>query len=194
MRNEGALVEAARRGDESAFRLLVEQYERPILGFLYRIVADSELARDLAQDTFLAAYHALPQVRGGPLAFRAWLYKIALNLARQSLRRRRLIHWLPWADTYTPTGDALDADLTAQAVHDALLTLPHDLRVALVLRLVHGFGYSEIAAITGASEAAIKMRVLRARRAFRRVYQAGEQDGSPNTQDQPPAGRLEVRQ
>jgi RNA polymerase sigma-70 factor (ECF subfamily) len=167
--NEGALVAAARRGDATAFRTLVEHYEGPVYGFLYRIVCDRETARDLTQDAFLAVYQALPRLSGA-LAFRPWLYKIALNLARHTLRRRRLVAWLPWSPRHDSSSPPLDLSLDAQMVHQALAKLPDDLRVPLVLRLVQGFSYAEVGAVMGLSEAAVRMRVMRARRTFRDVY------------------------
>jgi RNA polymerase sigma-70 factor, ECF subfamily len=174
--NEGVTVTAARHGDTGAFRLLVEHYEKPIYGFIYRIVCDRELARDLAQDTFLAVFRALPRFKGG--GFRPWLFKIALNCARQALRRRRLIAWLPWAPQYDAAPAVLDLSMEAQIVHQALAKLPTDLRIPLVLRLVQGFSYAEIAAIMGISQAAVRMRVLRARRMFRDEYAAMESEDS----------------
>jgi RNA polymerase sigma-70 factor, ECF subfamily len=175
--NEVATVAAARGGDAAAFRLLVERYEKPIYGFLYRVVCDGELARDLAQDTFLAAYRALPRLKGD-LAFAPWLYKIALNCARQNLRRRRLIAWLPWTRQHDLSPDPLDLSIEAQAVHTALAQLPADLRIPLVLRLVQGFSYAEIATIVGATPPAVRMRVSRARHMFRKIYTAAESEQS----------------
>jgi len=171
--NERAVVMAVQRGDAAAFRSLVERYEKPIYGFLYRLVGDPELARDLAQDAFLAAYCALPGLKGD-VAFSPWLYKIALNCARQALRRRRLIAWLPWTAQHDVSSAPLDLSIEAQVVHQALACLPADLRIPLVLRLVEGFSYGELAAIIGISEAAVRMRVLRARRMFRTIYTAVE--------------------
>ncbi len=185
--NERAAVVAAGRGDAAAFRSLVERYEKPIYGFLYRVVCDPELARDLAQDAFLAAYCALPRLKGD-VAFSPWLYKIALNCARQALRRRRLIAWLPWTAQHDVSPAPLDLSIEAQVVHQALACLPADLRIPLVLRLVEGFSYGELAAIIGISEAAVRMRVLRARRVFRTVYTAMEAESTGDVVVSPASG------
>ena len=92
-----ALVERARAGDVAAFTALYERFYVPICRYLARLVGDDELGNDLAQDTFLAAWRALPGTEDSSY-FVPWLYRIASNLARSHLRRARLIRWLPWGD------------------------------------------------------------------------------------------------
>src|SRR5438046_1242610 len=82
------LVAAFRRGDLSAFDVLVPRWERKIQGAIYRIMGSSEDARDIAQETFLRAYRGLPTFKS-EARFSSWLYQIALNLCRDRLRQRR---------------------------------------------------------------------------------------------------------
>src|SRR5689334_306010 len=84
---ERVLVARARAGDQAAFGEIFDQYQTPLVNYLYRVVGDWELAADLAQDTFLKAYQALPRT-DEPLQLGPWLYRIATNTALDALRRR----------------------------------------------------------------------------------------------------------
>ena len=91
------LLELLKRGDSEAWEDLVQQYQVPLSRYLYNMVKDKELARELTQDTFLEAYQAMHKIEGD-LNLKAWLYRIATNNAIQVLRRRKLISWLPWKE------------------------------------------------------------------------------------------------
>lgn len=168
----------------AAFDELYAQFRQPLYNYIYRLLGDRESADDLLQDTFVKVYRALdslPDASGRS----AWLYRIATNTCYDVLRRRRLVSWLPWtrhgADgeeiAFDPPGD--DGDLGGryavnEAVQDALRRVPATLRAPLLLHVVHGFGYADIARMLGLTESAVKMRVSRARTAFRAVYDSGD--------------------
>src|ERR1051326_5724119 len=92
-----AVVEQARAGDRAAFTALFHHYNAPICRYLAHVVGNDEIGRDLAQETFLAAWRALPDLRD-PSRFGPWLYRIATNQANSHLRQARLTRWLPWAE------------------------------------------------------------------------------------------------
>jgi RNA polymerase sigma-70 factor (ECF subfamily) len=160
------------RDEHARFEVLFVTYQHPLLNYLYRLVGDSARAEELCQETFTRAYRArrsLEQVQNA----RAWLYRIATNAARDHLRRRRLLAWLPLFDE-DPALSVEDPEADAsenQAVRSALLKLGPDLRVPLVLYTCQELSTQEIAAILGVSRDAIKQRLVRARLRFKQVYE-----------------------
>lgn len=172
---EGRWVHQARQGDIHAFDAIMVRYEGRLLRFLAGMVGDVEVARELCQDTFLAAYQALPRIQGD-LRLSAWLHTIALNRARSYHRRRRLRLIFSLEDE-RHRGEAPDVgeSVVAQdAVHRTLARLPHKYAYPLLLQSASGLSCREIGEVLGCSEGAVKVRLLRAREAFRRVY---EQEG-----------------
>lgn len=166
-----------RSGDESAFTSVVERYQAPIARYLRRLVGETSLAEDLAQETFLKAYVAILKT-DSELALRPWLYRIATNEAKMHFRRRRLIRFLPFladrhAETAPPAGDDLgERDLVRQA----LAQLPEAYASALLLYLVEGFKHHEVGAVLGISPEAARKRVSRGSEMFRKAY--AELEGS----------------
>lgn len=166
---DDALVMRARRGDAAAFSEIFERYQHRIVNYIYGLVHDRELANDLAQESFLKAYRALPRM-DDDLRLAPWLYRIAGNTAFSALRRRRLIRWLPLLNDGITTGD-MDHDVAeAEAVHRALATLPAKYAAPLLLHSHEGLSCNEIAEILGISPGAVKTRLFRAREAFRAAY------------------------
>ncbi len=167
------LVARARRGDAAAFTEIFERYHHRIVNYLYGLVHDRELANDLAQDSFLKAYKALPRM-DDDLRLGPWLYRIAGNTAFSALRRRRLIRWLPLLNDglgesmQTGVGEGEVAE--AEAVERALAKLPAKYAAPLLLHSHEGLSCNEIAAILGISPGAVKTRLFRAREAFRVAY------------------------
>jgi RNA polymerase sigma-70 factor, ECF subfamily len=162
-----------RRGDLDAFACLVQHFQGPIVNFLYRLTGDSEVARDLAQDTFVQAYKKL--ITSCPtLSFKSWLYRIATNNALQYLRRKARIAFVPLDESRktTTAEDAAQKGAAAAAVQEALLRVPERMRVCMVLHFVDGFKHREIANMLGISEDAVRMRVARGSEEFRRAYRA----------------------
>ena len=178
--NDAWLVERARHGDHAAFAVLVRRYERKLIRVLSRLVRDSELARDLAQETFWRVYDRLERFdtarRFGP-----WLFRVGVNLGLDWLRSSRSEPLTPASIDRThgdrqlpfelPDPDPrIQADL-AQEVQHVLAQLPVSYRTILVLRDLEGFPTSEVAAIVGRQEATIRWRLAKAREKFREIWQ-----------------------
>jgi len=165
--DEGDLVARARAGDSVAFERLYEQYHAPILNYLHRMVGDRTLAEDLAQDAFEKAYRGLPSTRP-ELAFKAWLYRIATNTAISHGRRKRIIQWIPFSPVHDHASNE-EVEGTVGRRHDVqktLAKLPPHYSAALLLRHYQGLSLAETATSLNITEAACKLRLYRARKAF----------------------------
>ena len=151
---------------------LFADYQIPILNYLYRLVGEAALAEDLAQEAFTRAWRARDRLAlvDNP---RAWLYRIATNAARDHLRRRRLIAWLPLlsGDDRLSEAGFEDASLAGEQVRRALLRLKPDYRIPLVLFTCQDFSVAEIAAALDISSAAVKQRLVRARQQLRQAIE-----------------------
>jgi RNA polymerase sigma-70 factor, ECF subfamily len=161
----------ARDDDQAHFEALYAAYQQPILSYLYRLVGDAARAEEMCQEVFARAYRArrsMDRVQN----VRAWLYRIATNAARDQLRRRRLLSWLPLFDedpallVESPEPAALET----HAVQQALLKLSPDLRVPLVLYSCQELSTQEIADALNISRDAVKQRLVRARLRFKELY------------------------
>ena len=177
------LVQRTVAGDQKAYGLLVMKYQRRIERLIGRMVRDVDLVPDLAQETFLRAYRALPQFRG-EAQFYTWLYRIAVNTAKKAmveLNRSPVIteSALRGKDDDDETslpGRELTTDETpetviaaqeiAQAVNAAMDALPEDLRQAIVLREIEGMSYEDIAAAMDCPIGTVRSRIFRAREAI----------------------------
>jgi RNA polymerase sigma-70 factor, ECF subfamily len=174
---EASVIALVRTGNIDAFADIIEYYQVPIQRYLYRLTGDPELARDLAQDTFIQAYKGILKTNS-ELSLKAWIYRIATNNAWQHLRRKRLISFIPFSGSKKETellaGTCADqTDLTLE-IQEALSNVPEEQRTCLILHLVEGFKYREIAQTLKISEDAVRMRVARGKKAFQRSYQGGE--------------------
>ncbi len=182
-RRAGGLLERAQRGDEEALSLLFEQYARQIFNFIYRMVGQSDLAEDLAQETFIRAYKKIGALRlQEDTQLSTWLFSIAKNVVRESLRDRRKNHrerGLEEAFTLAASGDDARPDgqlwnkELQQLVQQGLETLDADKRMVFILRVFQHCSYEEIAAITEYSMPKLKADLYRARtqmRAWLRPY------------------------
>lgn len=177
------LVERAQQGDARAFEMLVVKYRRRIERLIGRMCRDADLVQDLAQETFLRAWRALPQFRGDS-AFYTWLYRIAVNTARKTLvdlKREPVLTesaLLPAGDddeTFRPEVEPMSTDTPegvlasreiAAAVNAAVDRLSEDLRQAVVLREIEGLSYEEIAEIMNCPIGTVRSRIFRAREAI----------------------------
>jgi RNA polymerase sigma-70 factor (ECF subfamily) len=177
--NDQQLVRRVQKGDKTAFDLLVLKYQHRVLKLVSRFVNDAAEAQDVAQDAFLKAYRALPSFRGDS-AFYTWLYRIAINTAKNALvsNRRRPIDFdldLQDPDQYdrhaklkdvdTPEGVLLTEEIRA-VVERAMEQLPEDLRTAIVLREIEGLSYEEIAEAMDCPVGTVRSRIFRAREAI----------------------------
>lgn len=173
------LVERVQKGDKGAFDLLVLKYQHKIVNLIMRYVRDPELALDIAQEAFIKAYRALPRFRGDS-AFYTWMYRIAVNTAKNHLaaqRRRPMDVELDLQDpeqyelhaklkeTDTPEGVTLSNELQ-ETVERAIAALPEDLRTAIVLRELEGMSYEEIAQTMECPVGTVRSRIFRARDAI----------------------------
>ncbi|MBV9279786.1 MAG: RNA polymerase sigma factor [Chloroflexi bacterium] len=170
-------VQRARQGDLEAFDLIMGRYETKLLRFLTGLVSDVEVARELCQDTFLAAYQALPRL-SGEVRLSAWLHTIALNRARSYHRKRRLRAFLPLEDHHVaaPGLDLQESVAFHDAVRRTLARMPKPYVTALLLQTASGLSCREIAEVVGCSESAVKVRLMRARDTFRRLYRLEERE------------------
>jgi RNA polymerase sigma-70 factor (ECF subfamily) len=190
--NDAWLVERARHGDHAAFAVLVRRYERKLIRVLTRLVRDSELARDLAQETFWRVYCRLERFdtarRFGP-----WLFRVAVNLGLDRLRRGRSEatppasidrpHGLGQLPFELPDPDPRIQTELAQEVQYILAQLPVSYRTILVLRDLEGFSSSEVAAIIGRREATVRWRLSKAREKFREVWQRRQEGAQQEVKD-----------
>src|SRR6185295_2131348 len=153
--------------------LLYEEYQRPVLAYLTRLVSDREAAEDLCQETFIKAMRGWDQ-RDASASVTAWLYRIATNTAYDHLRRRRRIRFTALLDSdLPPSGEhSMESRVDEQEpVRAALEQIPPMYRLPLVLHSYEGRGTQEIADALGCSNSAVKTRLFRARERFRQVYQ-----------------------
>lgn len=175
------LVAAARRGDTNAFDLLVIRYQHRVMALLRRFTGDLATAEDLTQETFLRAWRGLSSFRGSS-GFYTWLYRIAINAARNhhaAMQRRPQLQAPPsaaddeaddWEDMLpAPNADPeqnLMVEDLAQLVHKSVEQLPEVLRIALLLRERDGFSYEEIAEVMQCPVGTVRSRIFRARQAI----------------------------
>lgn len=173
------LVERVQQGDRVAFDILVGKYQHKIVKLVGRYVRDPDDALDVAQDAFIKAYKALASFRGDS-AFYTWLYRIAINTAKNQLvaNKRRAEDFsldLQDPDQYemhgrlregdTPEGLVLSEEIR-ETVNQAIEALPEDLRTAIVLREIEGMSYEEIAGAMECPVGTVRSRIFRAREAI----------------------------
>lgn len=173
----GIMVETNIQDEEKTLVAdLFEQYHEAIFAYLYRLLNDREWAHDLTQDVFLQVFRHKQAIQSLNNE-RAWLYRIASNLAFNALKRQRRFTWLPWhqEDSYRvqKTGPAEQVGERA-AVEAALNKLSPNYRAPLLLYSRYGFSIREVAVAMDLSEGAVKNRLYRAREMFRQVYDSGE--------------------
>ena len=173
------LVDRVQRGDNRAFDLLVLKYQHRILGLVSRYVQDADEVQDVTQEAFIKAYRALPGFRGDS-AFYTWLYRIAINTAKNHLvsRSRRP----PGADVEVEDAEhfesggalrdlenpenALFGEELKAVVEAAIEELPEDLRTAVTLREFDGLSYEDIADVMECPVGTVRSRIFHAREAI----------------------------
>ncbi len=176
---DSTLVDRVQKGDKKAFDLLVLKYQNRVVNLVSRYVRDATDAQDIAQEAFLKAYRALPNFRGDS-AFYTWLYRIAINTAKNHVasRARRPQEVQPSGpddETYdldealreveTPENLML-TDEIQKTILSAIEELPEDLRIAITLREVEGLRYEEIAEVMSCPIGTVRSRIFRAREAI----------------------------
>jgi len=181
---DAPLIERVKAGDVKAFEMLVVKYRRRVERLIGRMVRDVDLVPDIAQETFIRAYRAIPQFRGDS-AFYTWLYRIAVNTAKKQLmelKRDPLVTESARAsrdddddntsrveneltDGETPEA-VLASKQIASAVNFAIEALSDDLRQAITLREIEGLSYEEIAELMNCPIGTVRSRIFRAREAI----------------------------
>lgn len=172
-----ALVERAQRGDQKAFGMLVEKYQRKLGRLLSRMVRDQAEVEDVVQESFIKAYRALPNFRGDS-AFYTWLYRIGINTAKNYLvsmgRRPQISHDVEIEDAEnfedaeelrtaeTPETEMMTKEI-AKTVNETMMALPDELRTAITLRELEGLSYEEIATLMNCPIGTVRSRIFRAR-------------------------------
>ena len=164
------LVARSMGGDLDSFNQLVLRWERPIYALAYRVIGRDEDARDVAQETFLRAFRALPGFKG-QAKFSSWLYRIALNLCRDWIRRKKrapLVEMPEGVDVAElaaeqgPTEsieDLVSRQEMSRIVAEGMKLLPEEQRTAIVLKEYHGLTFQEIADIVGCPLSTVKTRL-----------------------------------
>jgi len=181
---DALLIERVKLGDVRAFEMLVVKYQRRIERLIGRMVRDTDLVQDIAQETFIRAYRAIPKFRGES-AFYTWLYRIAVNTAKKALvdlKRDPLVTESARAgrdddgdetsrveneltDGETPEA-LLASKQVAAAVNSAIEALSEDLRQAITLREIDGLSYEDIATVMNCPIGTVRSRIFRAREAI----------------------------
>ena len=177
---DAQLVERAQQGDKRAYELLVVKYQRKLGRLLSRFVRDPAEVEDVTQEAFIKAYRALPSFRGDS-AFYTWLYRIAINTAKNYLvalgRRAPTSTGFDNAeaenfedaeqlrDSNTPESELMGREI-ATTVNKAMDALPADLRTAITLREIEGMSYEEIANVMNCPIGTVRSRIFRAREAI----------------------------
>ncbi len=173
------LVERVQRGDKKAFDILVAKYQHKIVKLISRYIRDQAEVLDVAQDAFIKAYRALPKFRGES-AFYTWLYRIAINTAKNYLvaQGRRLPDSdveISVAENFEGASELRDyatperlllKDEIERTVFEVIEQLPEDLRTAITLRELEGLSYEEIAEAMGCPIGTVRSRIFRAREAI----------------------------
>lgn len=183
---DALLVQRTLAGDQRAFELLVIKYQRRVERLIGRMVRDTDLVQDIAQETFIRAYRALAQFRGDA-QFYTWLYRIAVNTAKKQLMELKRDPLVPMsalrgddddetsgleqelnaqaADAETPEAVLASKEI-AEALNAAVEALPVELRQAITLREIEGLSYEEIAQALECPIGTVRSRIFRAREAI----------------------------
>ena len=177
------LVARSVEGDADSFNQLILRWERPIYALAYRTIGREDEARDIVQDTFLRAYRALPRFKG-QAKFSSWLYRIALNLCRDWIRKQRrtptvqtpegmdLIELASEQGPVESIEELVSRRQMSEAVAIAMKRLPEEQRTAIVLKEYHGLTFQEIAELQGCPLSTVKTRLYQGLSVLRRQLNA----------------------
>lgn len=171
--DDDTLMNLTAQGQEAAFRLLVQRWEKDVKSFLIHMLGSVDEAEDLAQDTFVQVFRKADTYRSEG-KFRSWLFRIAGNRARSRLRRRGILRWIPFDPVAHDQGGlepGPDADLESaereEAIRTALARLPERQRQALVLHRFQGMRYREVATVMETTVSGVESLIQRALTALR---------------------------
>ncbi len=185
-RTDEELVARSIDGDLDSFNQLVLRWERPIYALAYRVIGREEEARDVVQDTFLRAFRGIKNFRG-QAKFSSWVYRIALNLCRDWIRRERrapiqaapegvdLIELAGEQGPVESIEDVVARRDMSKAVAEAMTLLPEEQRTAIILKEYHGMTFQEIADLQGCPLSTVKTRLYQGLTVLRRhLHQQGK--------------------
>ena len=173
------LVARSRGGDVDSFNQLILRWERPIYALAYRVIGREEDARDVVQETFLRAFRALPGFKG-QAKFSSWIYRIALNLCRDWIRRQRrtpvvqmpedseAIERSAVRESVESIEDLVARKELSAVVAEAMAALPEEQRTAIILKEYHGMTFQEIADLQGCPLSTVKTRLYQGLTVLRR--------------------------
>ncbi len=158
--------------DPNSYEELVRRYQRRLYNLAYRLTGDGDEAQDLAQEALVRAYTALPRFRQGE-RFSPWVYKIAVNLCINYLRRRKfqvpLNEEAPFVDASLTPEQALEKEETRAAVQKAIMALPEQYRTVVLLRHQQELPYADIAETLGLPLGTVKTHLFRARAMLHKI-------------------------
>jgi len=184
------LVARSVDGDADSFNQLILRWERPIYALAYRTIGREEEARDIVQDTFLRAYRALPGFKG-QAKFSSWLYRIALNLCRDWIRKQRrtptvqmpegvdLVELASEQGPVESIEELVSRREMSAAVAEAMKLLPEEQRTAIVLKEYHGLTFQEIADLQGCPLSTVKTRLYQGLSVLRRQLESSGMTREP---------------
>ena len=173
------LVARSMGGDAESFNQLILRWERPIYALAYRVIGREEDARDVCQETFLRAFRALPGFKG-QAKFSSWIYRIALNLCRDWIRRQRRAPVMQMPEGVDPgelmadqgpvesIEDLVGRRQLSEVVEEAMALLPEEQRTAIILKEYHGMTFQEIADMQGCPLSTVKTRLYQGLTVLRR--------------------------
>src|SRR6267142_88544 len=179
MRTDEELVALSMGGDSESFNQLVLRWERPIYALAYRVIGREEDARDVCQETFLRAFRALPGFKR-QAKFSSWIYRIALNLCRDWIRRQRRAPVMQMPEGVDPgelmaeqgpvesIEDLVGRRQLSEVVEEAMALLPEEQRTAIILKEYHGMTFQEIADMQGCPLSTVKTRLYQGLTVLRR--------------------------
>jgi len=182
---DAALIQQYLNGEIGAFNTLVWRWEKPIFNFTYRIVGNEDTAKDICQTTFIRTYRELKKLRE-PEKFSSWIYRIALNLCRDELKKKKNRNTLYIEDLQTKSSsadsimqmrdhntktpeEACDHQQIGEILKWALMALPEEQRVVVIMKQYHGLKFTEIAEILKQPINTIKSRLYYGLRALRKI-------------------------
>ena len=180
------LVARSMGGDAESFNQLIRRWERPIYALAYRVIGREEDARDVCQETFLRAFRALPGFKG-QAKFSSWLYRIALNLCRDWIRRQRRAPVMQMPEGVDPgelvaergpvesIEDLVGRRRLSAVVEEAMALLPEEQRTAIILKEYHGMTFQEIADMQGCPLSTVKTRLYQGLTVLRRHLEKNRQ-------------------
>ncbi|MCR4439581.1 MAG: sigma-70 family RNA polymerase sigma factor [bacterium] len=184
--DDQALIERFLAGDVAAFNTLVWRWEKPIYNFVFRYVGTAEAAKEVTQQTFIRAYTGLRRLKN-TACFSTWLHQIALNLSRDELKRRRPLLSLDGEHCATEEGHSLPSELSdlpenrpdcvahnsylAAVLKRAVLSLPEEQRVVIIMKQYQGLKFREIADVLAQPVNTVKSRLYHGLVALRRILE-----------------------